>query len=696
MATGQYTQFPIDWKTIDASKVPYSNTSSGMTATDVQNAIDELNTDLNAIDASDVPYDNTASGLTADDVQEALDELASEKQDELTAGDHINITDNTISVDTKELVTVEGIYPGISAGGVFDESAYQTDNAPYLLRASGGDVVAGRQERDELVGGTVVWNQLEKSDRATESKVSVTMTHNNDGSVTFNGTASGSDVFYPGVVSTANKTVKDHVYVWGCVLSATPTGLTPVFRIGAINSANAIHKASASDLALNVGYDIASGTVLNNVKAYSMYSDLTAMLGSQIADYIYTLESGTAGAGIAWLRANGFGHILDNYHAYDSGSLQSVKTSAHKTVGKNMCLEANTTTQTVANVTATLNSDGSWTLNGTANANADINIRDGSAPFIIPIGSYILNGCPSGGGNSTFALSVRISKTGASNRYARDFGSGASFSIGEGEYISRVYIEVKNGYAFSNKQFFPMIRFADVSDATYVPYESHTYPLDSDLELRGIPKLNGSKLYYDGDRYAGDGTVTRKYREVKTNQYVCSGAYRNSLGLWVCSFREIDRNAGSVKKAPISDMLASFPDKTYNSISEDGVVGAISENFIGIIGLTDATSGLSSASTDSEVNNVFSNYLNTREPSFVYELATPTTESADPFDAYQSVDRYGTEEYVDERTVPIPVGHETRYYTDYLSALKAPTANGSYTLKVTVADGVPTYSWVSG
>ena len=38
-----------------------------------------------------------------------------------------------------------------------------------------------------------------------------------------------------------------------------------------------------------------------------------------------------------------------------------------------------------------------------------------------------------------------------------------------------------------------------------------TYPLDSDLVLRGIPKLSNGNLYYDGDTYEWDGTVTRKY-----------------------------------------------------------------------------------------------------------------------------------------------------------------------------------------
>ena len=73
---------------IGAGNIGYDNTSSGMTADDLQEAVDELHTDLgtkaNTSDlaavatsgsAADVSYDNTNSGLTADDVQEAVDEL---------------------------------------------------------------------------------------------------------------------------------------------------------------------------------------------------------------------------------------------------------------------------------------------------------------------------------------------------------------------------------------------------------------------------------------------------------------------------------------------------------------------------------------------------------------------------------------------------------------------------------------------
>lgn len=58
--------------TYDADDVDYDNTESGLTATDVQDAIDEINSK----DAGDISYDNTSSGLTATNVQDAIDEVA--------------------------------------------------------------------------------------------------------------------------------------------------------------------------------------------------------------------------------------------------------------------------------------------------------------------------------------------------------------------------------------------------------------------------------------------------------------------------------------------------------------------------------------------------------------------------------------------------------------------------------------------
>lgn len=61
----------------DASGISYDNTGSGLTATDVQNAIDEVVADIpTGFAATAISYDNTGSGLTATDVQDAIDELA--------------------------------------------------------------------------------------------------------------------------------------------------------------------------------------------------------------------------------------------------------------------------------------------------------------------------------------------------------------------------------------------------------------------------------------------------------------------------------------------------------------------------------------------------------------------------------------------------------------------------------------------
>ena len=108
--------------------------------------------------------------------------------------------------------------------------------------------------------------------------------------------------------------------------------------------------------------------------------------------------------------------------------------------------------------------------------------------------------------------------------------------------------------------------------------EIGSYALDDNLTLRGIPKLDGNnELYYDGDTYASDGTVTRKYG--------------------IRAYTEGDVTDGSTM-------------------------------------ITDGT--------------------NT-----VYKLITPTTESAD---AYTQSQRVGaTEEFVDGRTVEIPVGNESEY-----------------------------------
>ena len=80
---GKLTLFAGGANVPDASDVNYDNTGSGLTATNVQDAIDELKGDIpTSLDADDVAYDNTGSGLTATNVQDAIDEV----NNKITAG----------------------------------------------------------------------------------------------------------------------------------------------------------------------------------------------------------------------------------------------------------------------------------------------------------------------------------------------------------------------------------------------------------------------------------------------------------------------------------------------------------------------------------------------------------------------------------------------------------------------------------
>lgn len=276
-----------------------------------------------------------------------------------------------------------------------------------------------------------------------------------------------------------------------------------------INGTNAIAISNGSAISINDG-------TKDNV------FDLTAMFGSTIADYAYTLESGTAGSGIAWLKRYGF--FSNDYYPYHAATLESVNTSAHV-------------------------------------------MRDSSDAII---------------GN---------------------------------------------------------------------------YPLDPDLQLRGILKKDASNnLYYDGDTYSADGTVTRKYGTM-TLDGVTSG--RKFTGAWGSTNNGYAVYWSGVLNRRTDVICDKF---VYSNL---GYSTAPLYSFVGGSGsITTWTFVLpSTVTTLAEANQ----WLESNPTTFVYNLATPTTESADPYTNPQVVDSSGTEQYVDAaytagtRDFEMPVGHYTEY-----------------------------------
>ncbi|WP_405395702.1 hypothetical protein [Maribacter sp. Asnod2-G09] len=161
----------------DASEVDYDNTTSGLTATTTQAAIDELVdnglVDTDEQDASEVPYDGTASGLTATTTQAALDELAGITEidgiigNEVTAAtdatlelsgtgtsaDPLTLDVAALGIDTDELaagaVTLPKLADGTAAGQLL-----QWDGTEWVYIQE-ADITATVTEIDGIVGNEV-------------------------------------------------------------------------------------------------------------------------------------------------------------------------------------------------------------------------------------------------------------------------------------------------------------------------------------------------------------------------------------------------------------------------------------------------------------------------------------------------------------------------------------------------------------
>ena len=143
------------------------------------------------------------------------------------------------------------------------------------------------------------------------------------------------------------------------------------------------------------------------------------------------------------------------------------------------------------------------------------------------------------------------------------------------------------------------------------------FEMNSNLELRGIPKLDASNnLYYDGDTYDSNGTVTRNYGivDLGTLSWVKPTAtdYMNFYSTGIAS----------VVKSPslVDDGYKDIRCSKYSSVP----VSALNDRYIyintsGQIRIKDTgNASLTADEFKTAMNGVY----------LVYELATPTTENA--------------------------------------------------------------------
>ena len=158
--------------------------------------------------------------------------------------------------------------------------------------------------------------------------------------------------------------------------------------------------------------------------------------------------------------------------------------------GKNL-LDNTATTKISNGITFTVNSDGTVLADGTndttANSSLIINRYDLSP------GTYILNGCPSGGASNTYRLVIQ--ETGSYSILGSiDIGNGSGeFTIDTTTNV-QISIFIQKGLTVNNLLFKPMLRKATIADDTYEQYgasPSPDYPseienIEGNIEIKNV------------------------------------------------------------------------------------------------------------------------------------------------------------------------------------------------------------------
>lgn len=521
-----------------------------------------------------------------------------------------------------------------------------TDTTPYSFKAV-GDVYGDRLE-DKIVGGTVAWNQF--IHQLTESNVIVSPDVSglfDNGTVTF--TQIGVPYANIEILNTDLVNWREHYYLVSAdVYGETANDFKPNFGMYSSNNDYAVTNPKTLEKGKWVKYQfikkpisLPSGDIyiwffpqtnaptsddVVKVKNLQVF-DLTQMFGSTIADYIYSLEQSQAGAGVAWFKKL----FPNDYYAYNAGELLSVEgLQSHDTVGFNQW-------------------DEEWRLGyyavGTgALVTGTKNIASKNPIPVLPSTTYFFKN-PVAYNAAILYYDKDMTYLGYETRT-----SAGTCTTPQGAAYAHFYIHEIYGTTYNHDI---CINFSDPSrNGEYEPYKKHSYPLDSSLTLRGLPKLDASNnLYYDGDEYTSDGKVKRKYGTLEITSGMVSLA-QNTYSNIVYARVAKPTNSADRNKATTTCIHSTFVSSNvagnWNDASKVNLV-------LGTAHYTEYWFGFASGTTLAQAQAALTG------TSLVYELATPTTETATPYTNPQIVSKYGTLEYVTNSIVP--VGHKTTYLT---------------------------------
>lgn len=508
-----------------------------------------------------------------------------------------------------DIARTDGYYEtmGVGSADQLIATSAVADKEPYYFRTSGGSADVGDRKRvKKIVGGTYFWNQLVDGNTGFAGN-HATISYNSSAreyTITFDQSGNGNGMH--------NATVMANVPEGHVVLvtfeAKGSTDFPFHIKAGGTDTGYVYEAATSyqrvwailTTTTTGAGFNcyakfVTEGDVMyvRNLQIY----DLTAMM-PDVADHIAALETSDTGAGVAYFRKL----FPNDFYLYATDTY-SVLPKSCISVGFNA-----------------------------------FNVEDGIA-FLIGGHEYQI--------------------TGVYTALVLHYYDGGQETISP--YVDGKFTPTKSGYLYvtgGDSTTCVHLVWSGYRDGDFEEYKERVYTLDDELTLRGIPKLApGGNLYYDGDTYEPDGTVTRRFYEVSSADCTV-GTYAGTR--WRLALPSSAPDMVAVSTSQVVNARCKYFTATYKNAISDASKFKIAQSDNATYKTRHLMFTIDSTSVTTEADAAL--WISNHPFRLIYECAA-TTETAEPYTETQLIDDFGIEvlDTYQQGGVYIPVGHETEY-----------------------------------
>lgn len=287
--------------TADADNISYDNSTSGLTATDVKAAIDEVQSNIEGKDeASEISYDNTTSGLTATNVQTAIDEVDGDLDTHIADTSAHGTTGNVVGTSDSQTLTNKTIDADSNTISNIDNADIKAGAAIDATKIADGSVT---NTEFQYIGGltsdaqTQIDNKLSGIGASNDNRII-----RNDGTTGNSLQESGVTIDDSDVVSGITQLNVDNIRVDGNTISSTDTnGNVELSPDGTgITKVNSDHQVTG-----NVINDVSSDSATGSNATLTAPSTKNIRLTDGSLSSIDMIPAGTDGQEIVLINATG-------------------------------------------------------------------------------------------------------------------------------------------------------------------------------------------------------------------------------------------------------------------------------------------------------------------------------------------------------------------------------------------------------